>query len=142
MAILNYTTSIESEKSIMEIQKCLAAHGATKIVTDYSDRMPSSITFCLLINGNTAAFVLPANFSGVLKTMMNDKKVPRNKCTPEQAQRVAWRIIKDWVEAQMAIVQANLADMAEVFLPYAVTKSGRTLYSEVKENGNNILLIN
>jgi hypothetical protein len=34
MAILNYTTSIKCEKTIMEIQQCLVKHGATKIVTD------------------------------------------------------------------------------------------------------------
>lgn len=30
--------------------------------------------------------------------------------------------------------------MAEVFLPYAVTKNGSTLYKEVKENRNQYLL--
>jgi hypothetical protein len=64
-----------------------------------------------------------------------DKKVPRSKCNEAQAQKVAWRIVKDWVEAQMAIVEAQLADMAEVFLPYAITKSGTTLYKEVQGNG-------
>jgi hypothetical protein len=42
--------------------------------------------------------------------MRGDRKVPRSKCTEDQAQRVAWRIVKDWVEAQMAIVEAQLAD--------------------------------
>jgi hypothetical protein len=135
MAILNYTTSIESEKTIGEIQKCLVKHGAHKIVTDYSNGFPSAVTFCLSINGNMAAFQLPANYSGVLKAMKNDKKIPRNKCNEEQAQRVAWRIVKDWVEAQMAIVEAQLADVAEVFLPYAITKNGNTLYKEIQGNG-------
>ncbi len=135
MAILNYTTSIDSEKSISEIQKCLVKHGAHKIVTDYLHGSPSSVTFCLTLNGNMVGFTLPANYSGVLKAMKNDRKVPNSKCTDEQAQRVAWRIIKDWVEAQMAIVEAQLADMAEVFLPYAITKNGTTLYKEVQGNG-------
>lgn len=135
MGILNYTTSIECEKSIGEIQKCLVKYGAHKIVTDYENGLPSSVTFCLTLNGNMVGFSLPANYSGVLKAMKNDSKVPRSKCTNEQAQRVAWRIVKDWVEAQMAIVEAQLADMAEVFLPYAITKNGNTLYKEVQGNG-------
>lgn len=139
MAILNYTTSIDCEKSISEIRKCLVKHGAHKIVTDYDKGMPSAVTFCLTLNGSMVAFTLPANYSGVLKAMHNDKKVPRSKCTEEQAQRVSWRIVKDWVEAQMAIVEAQLADMAEVFLPYAITKNGTTLYKEVQ--GNGILMI-
>lgn len=139
MAILNYTTSIDCEKTISEIQKCLVKHGASKIVTDYSNGLPSAVTFCLTLNGNIAAFSLPANYSGVLKAMKNDSKVPRSKCTDEQAQRVSWRIVKDWVEAQMAIVEAQLADVAEVFLPYAITKNGNTLYKEIQ--GSGILLL-
>lgn len=135
MAILNYTTSISCEKSISEIQSCLAKHGANKIVTDYANKLPSAVTFCLSLNGNMVAFSLPANYSGVLKAMKNDRKIPNSKCTDEQAQRVSWRIVKDWVYAQMAIVEAQLADMAEVFLPYAITKNGNTLYKEVQSNG-------
>jgi hypothetical protein len=135
MAILNYTTSIDCEKTISEIQKCLVKHGAHKIVTDYANGLPCAVTFCLTLNGNMVGFALPANYSGVLKAMKNDRKVPNSKCTDEQAQRVAWRIVKDWVEAQMAIVEAQLADVTEVFLPYAITKTGTTVYNEIKSNG-------
>ena len=135
MAILNYTTEIESERTISEIQKVLVKHGANKIVTDYTNGIPSAVTFCLTLNGNMVGFSLPANYSGVLKAMKNDKNIPRSKCTEAQAQRVAWRIVKTWTEAQMAIVEAQLADMAEVFLPYAITKNGTTLYKEVQSNG-------
>jgi hypothetical protein len=41
-------------------------------------------------------------------------------------ERVAWRIVKDWIEAQMAIVEAGQAEMAEVFLPYATIEDGTT----------------
>jgi len=133
MAILNYTTSIDCEKTISEIQKCLVKHGANKIVTDYKDGLPSAVTFCLVINESLVGYILPANYSGVLKAMKKDNKVPNSKCTEEQAQRVAWRIVKDWVEAQMAIVEAQLADVAEVFLPYAVTKTGETMYHYIQK---------
>jgi hypothetical protein len=141
MPLLNYTTEIDCEKTISEIQKCLVKHGANKIVTDYVDGLPSAVTFCLTLNGNMVGFSLPANYSGVLKAMQNDKKVPRSKCTKEQAQRVAWRIVKTWVEAQMALTEAQLADVAEVFLPYAITKSGTTLYKEMQVNGKEILML-
>lgn len=135
MAILNYTTSIKCEKTIMEIQQCLVKHGATKIVTDYSNQIPVSVTFCLILNDNLVAFSLPSNYRGVLKSMKSDNKIPRKLITEEQALKVSWRIIKNWVEAQMAIVEAQLADVAEVFLPYAVTKSGSTLYKEIGSSG-------
>lgn len=135
MAILNYTTSIDADKTINEIAKCLVAHGADKIVTDYSEGLPCAVTFCLTVDGNMVAFSLPANYDGVLQSMKKDRKVPGRLCTKEQALRVSWRIIKDWVEAQMALVEAKLADTAEVFLPYAVTKQGNTLYKQLKSNG-------
>ena len=135
MAILNYTTQIDSEKTIGEIQKCLVKHGANKIVTDYSNSLPSGVTFCLTLNGNMVGFSLPANYEGVFKSMKNDPKVPQRLLTKEQALKVSWRIIKDWVEAQMALVDAQLADVEEVFLSYAITKSGTTLYKEIQGNG-------
>lgn len=139
MAILNYTTSIDCERTIGEIQKCLVKHGANKIVTDFKDNAAIGVTFCLEIDGTIRGFSLPANYEGVLNAMKRDKKVPSRLCTREQALRVSWRIIKDWVEAQMAIVEAKLAEMAEVFLPYAITKSGNTLYKEVKGGGMKLL---
>ena len=139
MAILNYTTKIDSTKTISEITQCLVKHGATKIVSDYEDQIPISVTFTVTINGTAVFYSLPANYNGVLKAMEKNRKVPRNLCTKEQAIRVSWRIIKDWVEAQMAIVEAELAELAEVFLPYAITKSGNTLYQEIKTNNQNLL---
>lgn len=135
MGILNYTTKIKPEKTIMEIQQTLVKHGATKIVTDYDGIKPTAVTFCLTLNGSIVGYSLPANYSGVLKAMKKDGKIPKSFLNEEQAIRVSWRIVKDWVEAQMAIVEAELADMAEVFLPYAITKNGNTLYNEIEKTG-------
>ena len=131
MAILNYTTSIKSEKTIMEIQQILVKHGATKIVTDYMDGIPRSVTFCVELKGQLIGFSLPAKYDGVLAAIRKDRKVPRRLVNKEQAVRVSWRIIKDWIEAQMALVEAELAELAEVFLPYAITKEGKTLYDHI-----------
>lgn len=140
MAILNYTTKIDSIKTIGEIQQTLVAHGAKKIVCDYDDEgIPIAVTFCLNVADQMTAFSLPANYSGVLRAMEKNKKVPRNLCNREQAIRVSWRIVKDWVEAQMAIVEAEVAGMAEVFLPYTIMKSGNTLYQEVEKNNFKLL---
>lgn len=133
MAILNYTTSIDAEKTISEISKALVKAGANKIVTDYSDQIPCALTFALILNGSTVVFSLPANSEGVYRVMVNSKKIPRSKCTHEQAQRVAWRILKDWVEAQAAIIQAGLATADQVFLPYAITPSGQTVYQAISQ---------
>lgn len=52
--------------------------------------------------------------------MKNDPKVTRSACTPAQAARVAWRIAKDWLEAQSALIDAQLATLDEVMMPYMV----------------------
>jgi hypothetical protein len=45
-----------------------------------------------------------------------------------QAERIAWRIMLRWVESQMAMVESNLAEMGQVFLPYAMRGDGETLW--------------
>lgn len=136
MAILNYTTKIDSIKTIGEIQKTLVDHGAKKIVCDYDDDgVPTAVTFILMVNDQLVAYSLPANYSGVLRAMSKNKKVAKSLCTKEQTIRVSWRIVKDWIEAQMAIVEAEVAAMPEVFLPYMVTKNGNTLYREIEDKG-------
>jgi hypothetical protein len=47
---------------------------------------------------------------------------------------VAWRIVKDWLEVQLAMVQAGLVKFEQVFLPYAQDpKTGQTVYEQLKE---------
>lgn len=140
MPILNYTTTISASKTIGEIQELLAANGAKKIMMDYDDHgSPSAITFALNLNGGLVYFALPANYDGMLNAMSRDKKIPRKYCTKDQAIRTAWRVTKDWIAAQCAIVQSGMVEMPEVFLPYAITKSGSTLYLEMKEKGTLLL---
>ena len=42
--------------------------------------------------------------------------------------RVAWRITKNWVEAQMAFIEAKQAELSQVFLPYIVNRDNLTVY--------------
>ena len=140
MAILKYTTQISFDRTITEIQAILVKHGATKIIVDYEEQIPKSMTFCLSLNDNLIAFTLPANYSGVFRAMKKADKIPQKLLTEEQAKRVSWRIVKSWIESQVAIVEAELADMAEIFLPYAITKTGKTLYKEIEKTG--MLLLN
>ena len=43
------------------------------------------------------------------------------------SERTAWRIVKDWVEAQMALVETRMVTVPQVFLPYTLMRNGRTL---------------
>jgi len=74
---------------------------------------------------------LPANTVAVHR-VLKEQKV---KVDEEQAARVAWRIIKDWVDAQMAILESEMVRMDEIFLPYMIAdKTGNTMYELYNNN--------
>ena len=139
MPIKNYTTQVNPIKTIGEITQLLVERNANKIVVDYEGGIPIALTFQLIHKEQPLLFALPANIDGVYKCLVR-QKVPKKHSTKEQAARTAWRIIKVWVEAQVAIIDSEIVTPAQVFLPYAVTKSGKTLYDEIDQTG--ILLIN
>jgi len=95
MAILNYTTKILSDKTVGEIQSLLGKKGAKSVSIDYTDFRPSAVLFVLTVGANNIQFRLPCNTAGVLKAMQNDRKIPGSSKNFDQAERTAWRIIKD-----------------------------------------------
>lgn len=136
MPILNYTTSIAVEKTVGQIQAMLAEAGAAAIMIEYdAERILSSVSFQIKYNGSLVSFRLPAQLDPVYVILQNDSRVPRKLRSREQAGRVAWRIIKDWVEAQLAIVEAEQVEMVEVFLPFAHNpNTGETVFRQLANN--------
>lgn len=132
MALLNYTTSIEAAKTVSEIQRILAKHGAKSILTDYDDEgQIEGLSFRVTTPQGEAGIKLPINPGAVLEVLRrqsSEGKVPGRYVNKPQAVRVAWRIIKDWTEAQMAILETEMVKIDQIFLPYIITKEGRTLY--------------
>lgn len=47
---------------------------------------------------------------------------------------MAWRILKDWVEAQMALLDIEMVRFEEIFMPYIETNEGQTLYEKLSKN--------
>ena len=60
------------------------------------------------------------------------------KADRAQAERTAWRNVRDWVLAQIALVESCDAEMDEVFLPYLMDEDGNTLY-QAYSNGRLLL---
>jgi hypothetical protein len=136
LPILNYTTEIAPLKTAGEIQGILASKGARQISVDYDGSgLPVAVEFMILLHEQPVHFRLPCNVQGVFEAMTRyGSKVPPRYQNEEQARRVAWRIIKDWVEAQMALVEASQAKMAEVFLPYVIDGERQTLFQRFEES--------
>lgn len=125
MAIKNYTTTVDVYKSLGEIQGTLASHGARKIMVDYDAKgQPVGVMFGIETPVGPRGFCLPANVDGVRAVFAKQ----RVKAASGQAERTAWRNVRDWVMAQMAIIEAGQVDMEEVFLPYLTNGRGNTLY--------------
>lgn len=132
MALLNYTTGIDPSKTVGEIQACLARHGARGVMTGYgADGVPDSVSFVVPTEFGDRSFQLPARVGAVLATLEKQHrrgKVPRRCATRAQAARVAWRILKDWVEAQMAVVESGMVTVDEVMFAYMIDGRGHTAY--------------
>ena len=71
--------------------------------------------------------------SQVLKKQKHENPRKRIIDTPEQAERVAWRILKDWVEVQMALLDMKMVQFEEIFMPYIEINNGQTLYEKLEE---------
>lgn len=131
MPLLNYTTKIDVYTTIGAIQGCLVRHGARKIMQEYdADGRPQALCFAIDTKFGMRGIKLPANVDAVHKVLEKQ----RVKCDREQAERVAWRILKDWVEAQMAILESQMVEIDEIFLPYMVSKDGLTTYELYNRN--------
>lgn len=128
MAILNYSTQITATKTAAEVQVILARGRARAVATQYDgDGRPTGIAFEIETPHGLRSFALPVDAEKVFAVMCRDA-VPRRFRTREQAERVAWRIIKDWIEAQLAIVATQMVTFEQVMLPYMRTADGTTVY--------------
>lgn len=131
MPLLNYTTKVDVYTTLGAIQGQLVKHGAKKIMQDYDDEGHiTALAFMVDTPAGPRGIRLPANVDAVHAVLIRQKV----KCDREQAERVAWRIVKDWVEAQMAILESEMVQMDEIFLPYMLNGAGKTVFEAYREN--------
>lgn len=135
--LLNYSTTVPVTKTVAEVHALLAKAGAKTVASTYADGEVSGVSFVLGTPAGDCGYVLPVKVHQVLNVLAKQERQrlldSRNRPkggygSGQHAARVAWRIAKDWLEAQLALVQAELATTDQVMLPYLVTDDGRTLY--------------
>lgn len=124
--ILNYTTTISVLKTVSEITSLLSRKHAVSVSTDFTAGKPTAITFVIVIGEQRVPFRLEPKIAGVARLLPGRD--------PARAERVAWRILYRWTEAQMAMVESSQAEMGQVFLPYAVGVSGETFWHAFQES--------
>lgn len=136
MAILNYTTTIDSFKTVSEIEYILMKHKAMSIIKNYNGESVTGLSFLIDTGTQQIPVRLPVKVDECMKVLKKEKREnPKKqiKDTREQAERVAWRIMKDWVEAQMALLDIEMVRFEEIFLPYIETNNGQTVYERLEE---------
>lgn len=135
MALLNYTTTVDAIKTAAEIEVILIRGGAKAIQKEIDNGKVISIKFIVDSPIGTIPIELPVQIAAVAEILLKQKKNnPRIKTSLDQAERTAWRCLKDWVEAQMALIEIGMVSIDQVFLPYIVNREGKTLYAYAKEH--------
>ncbi len=133
--LLNYTTKISAQKTVGEVMTILVSHGAAAVLMNYGDGgLIMSLSFKVKTAQGEIGIKLPVHPEAVLK-VMNKQNIPPRFCNKQQSTRVAWRIAKVWVQAQMAIIETEMVKMEQVFLPYWVMPDGSTLYDHYVGTG-------
>ena len=127
--IANYTTTVSAEKSLAEVMRMLAHHGARQVLVENgASGVPAALSFRIREMG----FRLPIYPEALLKTLRCDGAPPRY-CTLEHANDVAWRVIRDWLRAQLALIESGMVALDEIMLPYALTSSGQTALERYRD---------
>jgi len=148
MPLLNYTTEIPATKSIAEITRILQEGGASAIMLENGvDREIVAVSFILVTTFGRVPFRIPANIPAVILALNSQIREEGKKRGPrkiplrlfnnkEQAERIAWRIAKDWLEAQMAIHTIGSAKLEQIMLPFADAGNGQSFYDRIVQRGS------
>ncbi len=137
----NYSTKIPVETTILGIEKILTKHGVTDIWKQYSgDGEIEGINFAVKTEVGHLSYKLPANVMAVQQVLKNQKNAGGLTHVPwyaindlAQSRRTVWRILKDWIDAQMALIELDIAKIEQVFLPYMYdSKTEKTLYETLR----------
>lgn len=141
--IKNYTSGVPVDRTLAKIEAALVRGGATNVLKDYKDGILTAVCFAVVNpqTGQRISVRLPANSDGVYQAMRASVKKPRAGTLEklrEQASRTAWKLMQDWIEVQMSLIQMHQAEFLQVFLPY-VWDGEKTFYTALKDGGFKML---
>lgn len=118
MPLLNYRTTVPAMRTASEVQALLVKAGARGIAMEFdAEARLVGMSFAVPTPYGTQAFHLPVDARRV-QAVLERQKVDRPYRTPAHCERVAWRIVKDWVEAQLALLSTEMVTLDQLMLPY------------------------
>lgn len=153
MFLKNYTSEVPISQTIHRIEQVLLRCGVTGIMKEYGlNQKIFAITFQIDTPAGKRMIRLPADEDKAQEALWLDyvdgdklnakggeisdwssRKKKTKKDFANQAARTAWKIVQDWVEVQMSMIQLKQADVLQVFLPY-LFDGRRTYYQALQES--------
>ena len=135
--LLDYTTSVPVSRTVAQVQAKLVEHGARAVMMEYDDRgRITALAFNVKTPSGDLPIRLPIDGAATLRVLQRqvaNREIPARYAKEDHAYRVAWRIIKDWIEAQMSLLSTEMVKMEQIFLPYVITPGGQTVYQVMVE---------
>jgi len=135
--LLNYTTGVSVRRTASEIQDALVKAGAHAVMAEYRDGECIALNFAVPTSFGQRAFHLPVDpipVEKILRRQAGRGQIERRYSNADQAARVAWRIVKDWVEAQVALIETEMVSLEQVMLPYMRAEGDKTVYELMLEH--------
>jgi len=149
--IKNFSTEIPVSRTIAEIEKMLTKYGATHIMKEYDGEMPVKLLFAIeTAHGKLSVRlpVYPDRVLAVFKIQVEKGLLPpkywswKGEWALQQAHRVAWRIVKDWLDAELTMLNVDAEKLEEIFLAHIYNdKLHMTVYEMLEKNKFNFDLL-
>lgn len=140
MNLKNYTSSVPVLNSISRIEHRLAQAGAPHIAKSYEGDRPTGMIFQIPFNNIPMTFKLPAKADNVFNYLVKQRARPPKTSAlapiKAQADRTAWKILSDWIDIQISMIEVEQTESIEMFLAYSYDPdSNLTLFEKIKQNG-------
>lgn len=135
-ALKNYTTKVPVSRTVSEIQKILLQFGASGIGYEYgADSRISSIFFKIEDDSGIRGIKVPSLWEKCKEVLIQQKQYRDD----DHAYRVAMRNVKDWLDAQLALLATDMVEFRQIFLPYMTNIKGETLYEHLEKTNYKLL---
>lgn len=144
--IKNYSTTIAVEKTVAEIERLLVKHGVKQVFKEYDNNEVVFLSFGIEYKNEIIPIRLSTKVDEIKKRLTEHANQGKIKSTYrdniEQARRVSWRIMLDWIDSQLVMVELGQREIIEVFLADVVDLGTKeTLFQKLTDGkGSQFLL--
>lgn len=139
MPLKDYTTKVPVSRTAAQIQGKLVTFGAREVLFQYDGAgQINALSFIIATDQGNIPIQMPLRVEKTLKVLQNqatERQIPKHYAEVNQARRVAWRILKDWLDAQLALLETEMVKMEEIFLPYVLMGEEKTLFEVMEKRG-------